>query len=534
MIRFYCSCCQKKFAISDHLAGRKGLCPDCGTMFEVPGDSQAAPGNQAPPDKRAPTLELDAIQDPNEPPPVEEASEEETTESSEEEEESEEEFEPPPPPPSVTPPRKATSVQRLAVPSPVAPSKKATTVQRAAVDPAPPRNWVAASSGSTEPARKGGPGWGVVLLLLGFQAASVGYIWRLGGFAPGGNGAAAPAVDSTKKGPEVASQPTSPKPPTPAPPKEDPKPPTPAPPKEDPKPPTPAPPKEDPKPPTPAPPKEDPKPPTPAPPVEPPKPDPPPVEPPKPDPPVEHPPTPAPPPDPGPTKPPDPVNPPTEQPPAPGDVGAAISQAEERLAAARTSKDLVQQAQTLDPLQGFVAEKQVIQFLGKLLLAKIELPTVRQRAAELLGTSGRPEALSILDRGFEAAKAVDNVARASIYAMGRIDDPAAPRKLDAMVRARLAPSADELDNAYAWDAVNALGEMKRLRNVETLMALYLSLAQLYPGDAPAYSDEDVKKEAHRKMLEDATRSALTTITGETFYSYPEWADWWEANRANYK
>lgn len=29
--------------VKDHLAGRKGICPECGTSFRIPRESQAAP-----------------------------------------------------------------------------------------------------------------------------------------------------------------------------------------------------------------------------------------------------------------------------------------------------------------------------------------------------------------------------------------------------------------------------------------------------------------------------------------------------------
>lgn len=336
----------------------------------------------------------------------------------------------------------------------------------------------------------------LVVCLLG----AAGYVWKTGGFASSEGAGPSQVGESANGGPKVSdagtgepADPTPPSPPPTEPSIEDPTPPAP--------PPT-EPPKEDPTPPPISltdPPKEDPPPPTP-PPTEPPKADPPPVEPP---------------------------------PPAEG-VAAALKAAQARLAAARGGQDLSQQTHALDPLQGVLKAREVTQFLGKLLLASQEMPAVRQRAAELLGDGGQPDAVSILERGIKAAHDLDAVARAAIAALGRIDDPASPRKLDALVRSRLVPAEDQLDNVYAIDAVLALGKVKRFRNIETLMALYLTLAQLYQGEVQGQTEEDRRKEDYRRMLEDAARSALGEITGKSFTSYQEWADWWQANRGNYK
>ncbi len=224
----------------------------------------------------------------------------------------------------------------------------------------------------------------------------------------------------------------------------------------------------------------------------------------------------------------------TEPPPPPEDVAAAVKKAQERLTAARNVQDESQQRHALDPVESFLKARAVTQFLGKLLLASQEMPAVRQRAAELLGDGGQTDAVAILERGIKAAHDLDKVARAAIAALGRIDDPGSPRKLDALIRSRLVPAEEELDNAYALDAVLALGKVKRFRNIETLMALYLTLAQLYPGEVKGQTEEDRRKEEWRQMLEDATRSALHEITDQTLGSYQEWADWWQANRGNYK
>ena len=603
MIYFFCDCCGKKLGISENLVGRKGVCPDCGSMFVVPTESQSAPFEKPPPvsgDEEL--LDLNMADEPQE--PAESSSSRMMRESPEWG--GDEAPAPPPPPaapmrrpattivpaaapprrpataivpapPSAAPPRHRTSrvmsaptpssgdadtvaigepppaapakrppsIAAPAVPPPARPPGRPSSALRRAVQPAegrsPAEAAVAARAGArepvaargSEPARRGGPGWGVVLVLAALQVASLGYIWKLGGFAPGKGAEPTQVNGPSKQGPkptaqgagagEVEEPPSPPTPPPVEPPKEDPKPPTPPPvepPKEDPKPPTPPPvepPKEDPKPPPVEPPKEDPKPPpiqlTDPPKEDPKPPSPPPTEPPKEDP------TPA---------------PPTEPPPPAEDVSAALRQAMGRLAAARGKDDLSQQTHALDPLQEFLKAREVTQFLGKLLLASQEMPAVRQRAAEMLGDGGQSDAVAILERGIKAAHDLDSVARAAIAALGRIDDPASPRKLDALIRSRLVPAEDELDNAYALDAVFALGKVKRFRNIETLMALYLTLAQLYPGEVQGQTDEDRRKEDYRRMLEDATRSALSEITTKNLRSYQEWADWWQANRGNYK
>ena len=647
MIRFFCDCCGKKFGIAEHLAGRQGLCPDCGTMYTVPAESQSAPfAGGSSPRAAAPALreveapDTQAIEAPQE---ADENSSARRVEESPEWGAAEEPAESPPerpaPPPArpapmkrpgthvirdlptsaprsaettvlpgvpTTPPRRGPSSVspaaqpeesaadgKAAPPSARPPQRRPSSALRRAVGPADSGARAPATARATEPAKRGGSGRAVVAVLVVCLIGAFGYIWKIGGFGPGKDAEPSRAGDHASESPKTAAagtgetaepspptpppteppkeDPTPPAPPPTEPPKEDPAPPTPPPtepPKEDPTPPTPPPteppkedptppappptepPKEDPTPPTPPPtepPKEDPTPPTP-PPTEPPKedptpPTPPPTEPPKEDPipppisltdpPKEDPPPPSPPP----TEPPkeDPVPPKaTEPPPPPEDVAAAVKKAQERLTAARNVQDESQQRHALDPVESFLKARAVTQFLGKLLLASQEMPAVRQRAAELLGDGGQTDAVAILERGIKAAHDLDKVARAAIAALGRIDDPGSPRKLDALIRSRLVPAEEELDNAYALDAVLALGKVKRFRNIETLMALYLTLAQLYPGEVKGQTEEDRRKEEWRQMLEDATRSALHEITDQTLGSYQEWADWWQANRGNYK
>lgn len=546
MIYFYCDCCGKKFGISEHLAGRKGLCPDCGTMFTVPAESQPAPARDtatSPPAERALSnaetasaqrlasespewggeKEASAPPAPRRPLPVPSAASPRGQGTRVLGADALLPGEGAPPPPhrrastSVVPTRRSPSPigPAAAVPPSSGPMSKASTSPTAAVrDPRPGTS----ERDATRTPSPHGSGVRLGLAIVAILVAGAVAAWKLGvlpvrkasGSAPelaarGTDGETTSAPSQPPSNPSMGGPSMEPSPPPSEPPRQDP----PAPPPTDP-------PRQDPPPPPTEPPKQEPPPP---PPTEPPKqdPPPPPTESPRQDPPA-----------------PPPTEPPPEEPPVPEAVTTALEKARQQLKASRSSQDAAAQARALDLLKDVLAAREVTQFLGKLLLASQETPAVRKRAAELLGDGGQADAVPLLERGIKAAREHEAVARAAIAALGRIDSPAAPRKLEGLVRSRLVPAQDELENLYARDAVEALGRRKRFRNIETLMGLYLTLAQLHPGEASLQTAEDVRKEAHRAMLEEATRQALMNITSQNFRSYPEWADWWQANRGTYK
>lgn len=491
MIRFSCETCGRKFKISDRLAGRKGVCPDCHEVFSVPSDEPPQEDSSSPlPSKKTRMERYVQREDIHDSTSGEYGS---VGESSSEEESYEEEPAPPP--------------------------RRPATVHRPASEPAPEP----VARRVPEPAR-GGVGWGVIGVLALLQLVSVGYIWKLGGFG----GAAPPPAPQPASSPAVAA--TTPKPPTLQPPKPTPPMETPAvPPKEE--PPKPTPPKEDPPAPV-TPPKEEP--PTPTPPKE----DPPPHVDPPPTPPKEDPPPPAPPSheDPPPTPTPDPPvpQPPAPTEPAPADVASALEQFKARLPELHGSEEAQPNLEVLDLLKGYLTDAHVVQTLGEMVAASTEPVVVRKRAAQMLGEGGSAAAVDALVADVQSSLKEPQVSRAAVYALGKIADPSSAKALEAIVRARLKPSDDLQDNTLARHAITSLGQLRRREAVDSLLRLYESLETDRPAQRADMSQEEWKREGHIVSLETAINEALSKFAGESYSTYQDWTAWWSSAQGTFQ
>lgn len=513
MIAFSCKSCERKFLISDNLAGRKGLCPTCHEMFVVPSEDASTEESEPVPSKKTRAEVYVRREDIDR-----EEDEEEPEEEPEQTEEQEEEEEAPPPPP-----RRRSTAQVPAVSAPMRhapPPEEAQPQWKRAEEPPP--------SGVKR-----------VLLTILFCVLAAGAGWFARGFHnPPSNTLPAPTPPPKYEDPAA-------KPPNPPPKREDPpvKPPTPPPKVEEPavEPPKPPPKVEEPPvdPPKPPPKVEEP-------PVEPPKPPPkieePPVEPPKPPPKIEEPPVKPPKPPPKIEEPPiePPPTPSTEAPPPPKqppstDASAALAEFDRRRSEIEDGQDATRHLEAMEALTGVLAEPHVVDRLGAILVDAKEPVQVRTKAAQMLGDGGGgARAQTLLDRGFQASVKEVRVARAAIYAMAKIGTAEGVKALEGMVRTRMKPSEDLQDNAHARHAITALGSLKRRDALEALMRLFESLDGARPRNRSEMSVDDWKVEGHIVTLQAAVLESLGRTAGQTLASYEDWGAWWAGNQGNFK
>ncbi len=491
-IRFKCEECGRKFAMSTHLVGNAGTCPDCGTMFLVPpySDGEAPPPRPMPPPPppmRQPTATVPAVQVTAHPTPT--RTSKPTTMM---------------PAPQfragVEPQRtsKPTATMAAVAPAPQAASKATATLPAAGAPK--PSSLVEARSEkpylvSASSPSGGGGAKGLVAALLLCSVAAGGAFWAWKKISD-------TSVPPNASGTNVAATPNPPAP-VPAP-----KPPT------NPVTFTPPPPEE----PVLTPPPEEPTPPE----WE----DPPYVE---------------------PAPPSDPTNPPSSDPPTPFDpaslkppvpeaaqVEAALADFARRREYVKDCPDAVQCARALDALSGVVVDARAIEILGKILTSPSELPLVRQRAAELLGNSLSTEAVPALSAGFEACREDTSVARAAVVSLGRIDSAASAKALSAIMRGWTKATSEERDHMYASVALVSLSALHRSESVDAVLGFWAGLAAAKPADTSRLSEAEWKRESHRVALEDSARGTLSVLTGQALASYEEWKAWWEQNRGSFK
>ncbi|GEM_PF-2636279 len=239
-----------------------------------------------------------------------------------------------------------------------------------------------------------------------------------------------------------------------------------------------------------------------------------------------------------PAQPPTPIDPASTAPPVPdaAQVPTALAEFERQRGYVKDCPDAVQQARALDALACVVGDARAIDVLGKILTTPAELPLVRRRAAEMLGDSRSSEAVPALQAGFDACRAEPEVARAVIVSLGRIDSAASVKALSAVARGWTKAADEERDHMYASVALLSISTSMQHRNeaVDAMLGFWAGLVAAKPADTSDFSEAEWKRESHRTELESSVQTSLCTLTGQAFAEYGEWQAWWGEKRGSLK
>jgi hypothetical protein len=146
----------------------------------------------------------------------------------------------------------------------------------------------------------------------------------------------------------------------------------------------------------------------------------------------------------------------------------------------------------------------------------------------------RSEVMSALGAYRHDAKAAQILLQA--MALHAKDPVLTAKNIEALGRVGLEPAVpllakhlrDPHPAAVAASAVRGLGDIGTAASVEQIIGVWEELDKMKAGPRKKYAEDRLK------VMEPALKSAITWLTGQTFFFPQQYREWWTQNRAAYK
>ena len=187
-------------------------------------------------------------------------------------------------------------------------------------------------------------------------------------------------------------------------------------------------------------------------------------------------------------------------------------------------KDERARADAVDALEGAL-HPDIMAILGAVLVSD-KADKVREAAAYALGSMKDKRAIPFLDKGVQTNKRKYTIWVAIFDALGEIADPGCVVPLTKFIKANASVFEKNIRNSVEA-AINALGEVKHVTAIDGLIKCF-ELIGLKEG-----LTEDEQKSIYDSYASTYCR-ALGKLTGQGFYTQPEWHKWWQKNAKTFK
>ncbi len=215
-------------------------------------------------------------------------------------------------------------------------------------------------------------------------------------------------------------------------------------------------------------------------------------------------------------------------------VKAALDAFTKQYAEGQKSKDEAKRLEALNLLSGALTDQRAQDALAKVLTTASETDGIKGRAAMLLGQSGNPKAIPVLVKAFALYEKNPSVAPMIVSHLGSINDKSVVKELDKIIRPRASRWDDADSCGIACAGMMALGRLRFLESVETLISLFDPVEKGKPKNKGQGDPIEQAKEQQRELIEGALISSLKTITAQELDKPEDWMKWWGENKKTWK
>lgn len=197
-------------------------------------------------------------------------------------------------------------------------------------------------------------------------------------------------------------------------------------------------------------------------------------------------------------------------------------------------KDEGTRVAALDLLSPVMADQRAMDAVAKVLGTASETEGTKSRAAMVLGESGNPKAIPVLVKAFGTNEKNPNLAPMLASRLGSINDKSSVKELDKIIRPRATRFDDADACGIACAGTLALGRLKFLESVETLMSLFDPVEKARPKNKGQGDPIEQAKEQQFELIEGDIISSLKTLTAQELEKPEDWKTWWSANKKTWK